>query len=255
MDPMIAAALIQGGSSLLGGFTSALGASGQLGQESAMKMQQALNQEMHKWSLIHSPSWEMAGLKSAGINPLLRYGQHGSPAPHAAMGVSQAVPINKLSGLADAIGGIGTSAADAYSKVASAEKTIAEIDKVGEEIMNLRSTRNLTDQQVQTETQRTWHTFAQRVLTWSQDELTKAEADRVRSQIENIDADTGVKKLQALMLEKGATLSQIGLGAVLDVLGLTFRVGESITNAPGAAVDLNNQVSGWIRNQLGMDPW
>ena len=189
MDPLLTSALISGGSNLLGGFTSALGAKNQMSQKSAMRMQQNINQEQMKFGLVEGPAWEMAGLKKAGINPLLRYGQSGTPTGVSAQGVSQGTPINELSALGESIGNIGTSAADMFSKIKQAEKIDADIVKIGEELTKIAAE---TDK-ISAEEQLTW---TQREQVWVNNALTRAQTSEAKQRIRNLAAQLELTNMQ-----------------------------------------------------------
>ena len=154
-----------------------------------MKMQQNLNQEQFKFGLVHGPEWEMAGLKSAGINPLLRYGQSGTPTGVSAQGVSQGAPINKLSGLSEGIGNIGSSAADMFSKIKQAEKIDADIIKIGEELTKIAA----DTLKISAEEQLVW---AQREKVWVDNALANAQTSEARQRIHNLAAQLELTNMQ-----------------------------------------------------------
>lgn len=224
-------------------------------------MQQNINQEQMKFGLVEGPSWEMSGLKKAGINPLLRYGSHGTPTGASAQGVSQATPINKLSELGAAIGDIGTSAADTYSKMASAKKTIRETDKIGEEMQNLLMQRDLTYAQIQSEAQKQWNLAADTLLKAAQENLTRLEYQKVVASIDNLDADTANKHLLGIMLDNGVTLSEIISSFLIDGASSSWSFAQWIASRPGADAIRqslengrlgNNAISAAMRRFLGL---
>ncbi|AXH76501.1 MAG: DNA pilot protein [Microviridae sp.] len=245
MDPIVTSALLAGGSKLLGGLTSAFGAKNQMSQKSAMRMQQNINQEQMKFGLVEGPSWEMSGLKKAGINPLLRYGQSGTPTGVTAQGVSQGTPINKLSDLGAAMGDIGTTAADAYSKLTDAKKTEAEINKLGEEIKNLGVNRRLSEAQIGTEQQRMWQLFGQRLLQTAQVSLTESQTKQLVAMFDQIEAQTGFIKVQTRLQEKYASLADI----VVDIIEAVKQGSDDMSSLPVVpnkdADTLVNDLLGW----------
>lgn len=244
--------------SLIGGAFSALGAKGQLDQGEAMSRQYQYNQNAFRNQLLEGPSLEMQGLKKAGINPLLRYGQYGSPTSAVQQGVSHAPPTNPLQGFADALGGAGTSAAGILSTLESTKKTTAEIDKIGQEILNLATQQDLTREQVNHEQVKIQNTFADTVYKWTLNELGQAEAEKIAAQIRNLDANTLVSALQAQMLEKGVLLSDIAVGLIRDFTagyGPVSTLIQRLGNAPQSAVETNNWISGKIRDLMGMEPY
>jgi len=263
MDPIVAASLISGGSNLLGGLTSAFGAKNQMSQKSAMRMQQNINQEQMKFGLVEGPAWEMAGLKKAGINPLLRYGQSGSPTGVSAQGVSQGTPINKLSGLAEGISNVGSSAADVYSKLTSARKTEQEIENLSQEYKSIITNRELTEAQIKTETQRMFNTFTDTLLKAAQTNLSEQDFLKVEASIKNINVDTANKELIGIMLQNGSDLSTIAKSFLVEGGTAAYNLMEWITqtnlklraatiDAPGAARDFNNYIGAGLREWLGL---
>lgn len=199
-----------------------------------MQAQAEFNIAQHKKSLLNTPSWEMAGLKAAGINPLLRYGQHGSPNPSSAQGVSQAPSVNRLQGAADALGQAGHSAIDAYKKSAEVDQIEAQINKIGEEIINLGTTRGLTEAQTANTLQATASAVQGMALTAADILLRGAQRQQVEAAIRNADMENVLMRIRErlLLLEertggKLATLADLSIAFLMDA----FSIGGSAADA------------------------
>lgn len=208
-------AMLQGAGSIIGGLTSAFGASQQMSQEDAMHKQAALNWEQHKKSLTEGPRLEKAGLRRAGINPLLRYGEHGAPLPSTAQGVSQAPPVNPLSGLAEGIGGAMSSAADVYSKVSQANKAVEELNQIAANVQKIKADTKLSEAQRGTEFEKQQLMFADRMLRYTQDNKMRAETDLIRRQWDLVSSQVGINKWIEASAEVNARIAQAGLPRAL----------------------------------------
>lgn len=224
MDPATVAALMQGGGQLLGGLTSAYGASQQLSQGEQMHRQFEAARALWKRSLQQGPTLEMQGLRSAGLHPYLRYGSPGaSSTPFSALSVSPGTPVNPLASLGDAFGSIGSSAADVYSTMMDAEKTEADIERIGTDIrrlvaetQNIQANTDLTEEQRRSEVQRRRNLIADNILTLARAQYTEAETEAIAHQIDLMDADTILRLAQGRIAERGATVADIALGLLND---------------------------------------
>ena len=231
--------------SLIGGVTSALGARGQSSQSDVLNRSQELNFQTYKDSLLHGPGYEMAGLRSAGINPLLRYGQHGSPTPVSTSAVSAGTPINPLQGLADAITGAGTSAADVVSRVAQSEKlieetkkTTQEIDKVIAEINNIESATDLNHEQRRNMVATRRQILADIMLTYAKANLTNAQYDQVQANIDLLTSQTAINQWNELAAKKIGQSADILFALFLDTVLLGKDAAEGITEGRNWLLDL-----------------
>lgn len=184
--------VVSAGGQLLGGIVSAFGARGQ-DQASLMSAQRQESMQAFHDQLQFGPTWEMAGLKRAGINPMLRYGHGGSAVPTSAVSVSAPAPFNPLEGLAQGIAGAGTSAVSAYRDVAQGEATKASIPKlkieavrVATEIPRIMADTRLSDAQRTTEIERAAYVTQQAVLAAAQAQLPEAQMRVFAAQIANM---------------------------------------------------------------------
>lgn len=184
--------------SLLGGITSAFGARGQ-SQSSLMQDQFQYGMQGFHDQLKYGPTWEMAGLKAAGLHPFLRYGQGGSPM-HLAVPQVSAPPMTQVSGL-EALGagiaGAGREAASAYGTASSAERdqTQAAINRVTPprvqaetlrtltEVPRIRADTDLRTAQHATELRRADLVFTQAALAAAQAMLPEAQLEVFQAQI------------------------------------------------------------------------
>lgn len=208
-----AAPLIQAGGSFLGGLTSALGMGKNMSQADAMGMQFNNAWTAYKRSMLSGPSMEMEGLRRAGINPLLRYGSHGSPVGAMSFGGGGAAPYNRFGDLGSAIGDMTSSAVDVMRGLAETEKagaeTVrlgAELDRIAADADRIRADTALKGAQKDAALEQAQLTAAQRFRTYYENALTAAQTDRERATIRQtlanlakIDAET------QLTLWKGAT--------------------------------------------------
>lgn len=212
---MALGSILSGVGSVIGGLTSAFGASKQMDQSEAMQAQAGLNWEQYRKSLVQGPKYEMRGLKKAGINPLLRYGQHGSPLPSTAQGVSQAPVTNPLSGLAEGIGGAVSSAADAYSKFASGSKAIAELDQIAANVEKIEEDTKLSTAQRDTEFSKQQLMFADRILRYSQEHLNREQMQTLRVNRELIASQTAINAWREVSERVRAEVLEAGLPRAL----------------------------------------
>lgn len=226
--------------SLIGAATSAFGAKDQMSQASQMAAQADYAAKAYKTSLVDGPSWEMSGLKKAGINPLLRYGTGGTSTPTYSANVSS-TPINKLEGAAGYLADAGTSAASTLKTMEETKKVQEETNKLGEEIKNLGTNRRLTEAQINSEQQRMWQLFGQRLLQTSQVELNSAQTAQLQAMLKQIDAQTGFLNVQARLYEKGATLSDI----VVDIVQAIQKGGDNLSDLPVVPNKTFNELLGW----------
>lgn len=164
-------AWLAAGSQGLGAVTSALGAFRNMSQSrlmdrqaeanvQAMRLQHSLNRDFYRWELEHGPSFEMAGLRAAGINPLLRYGHGGAGVPVVAGGTSALsvglpAPYNPLQAAGELLGSAGSSAFRAASDAASAGRSEAEtrqveahlVERLPAEVAQIRANTSLSEAQ------------------------------------------------------------------------------------------------------------
>ena len=191
-----AAPLISAGSSLLGGLTSAFGARG-LSQRDLMALQLQTSLDQMRLGLELGPSWEMAGLKAAGINPMLRYGKGGSTVgTHGSISIPP--PFNPMEHLGAGIAGAGTSAFQALQSASQsrlnmtsserqrAESTRARVDavRVGAEVGRIRENTELTRAQQNTEIARAWETTERAILARAQQILPAHQARLLAAQMD-----------------------------------------------------------------------
>lgn len=234
--------ILSGVGTLLGGATSALGASQQLSARDAMQAQAEFNFAQHKKSLLEGPSLEMAGLKRAGINPFYRYGQHGTPL-HSAQGVSQAPSVNRLAELGGAIGSTVTGAVDAYGTIASAKKSEAsaardyqEIEQSVAEIARIRASTTLIDTQRDHELDKQAKTLAETTTEYARAALTDIQADLSAAQIRQ--AEATIAQIEA---NTGLIMSNTAI-AKLTALVTEAKAIEDYTDAQRYAFVMN----GWV---------
>lgn len=183
------------GSSLLGGITSAFGARG-MSQRDLMALQYSTNMDLLREQLLRGPSWEMEGLRRAGINPMFRYGKGGSATP--TMGsIGIPAPFNPLEGLAAGIGQAGTSAVSSMREasqsvlnMSSSERQRAESVRarqdalrIGQDIGRIRADTSLTNEQRRTEVERQVLLAQQAVLARAQSILPAHQARMLEQQI------------------------------------------------------------------------
>lgn len=194
-------AWLTAGTNVLGGVTSALGAFRNMSQSrlidrqaeaniGMMQQQHDLNKVFHKWELEHGPSLEMEGLRRAGVNPMLRYGQGGSGTPvvaggSSALGVSIPGPYNPLEGVGNAI---GNAASSAYAAARTVAETRSVVARLVPEIERVLADTSLTEAQRNTELQRPGLILQQTVLAEAQAQLPPEQLRVFAAQINNLNA-------------------------------------------------------------------
>lgn len=201
-------------SSLLGGITSAFGARGQ-SQSSLMQDQFQYGMQGFHDQLKYGPSWEMAGLKAAGLHPFLRYGQGGS-AMHLAVPQVSAPSQSQVSpfeALGAGIAGAGREAASAYGTASSAERdqTQVAINRVTPARVQAETARTLADTQLRgaqhaTELHRAELVFTQAVLAAAQAMLPEAQMAVFASQISLMSEQERLARYQAEVQSHEATI-------------------------------------------------
>ena len=213
---MAASPLLQAAApSLIGAASSAFGARNQMNQGEQMRTSAAHSKQAYEHSLLEGPSLEMKGLKKAGINPLLRYGNGGTSAPTYSAAPTS-TPTNKLQGFSEHIANAGTSAVNTLktmedTKKATAEiaKTAEETNKLGEEIKNLGTNRLLTQAQIETEIQKKWVEFNKRLQAPLDRILTQSQAAHFTKLLEGVDANVALAQVKTALMKPGAELAKI----------------------------------------------
>lgn len=229
---MVWPAVIAAGASLAGGLISAKGAlrSQEMSQaftpemmklqndynRAAMERQYSLNQAQYGYELTKGPGLEMAGLRAAGINPMLRYGQGGSGTPMFTGG-SSALSVgsptmqfpNAFGDLGSGVAGAVSSALDARRSVAETERTQTETSRVAAEtllrlpaeVRQLEANTRLTEAQRQSELERPALMIQQRVLAEAQARLPDAQLEVFRATVGELGTRAIVNMWNAELLE------------------------------------------------------
>lgn len=213
-----ASPLISAGGGLLGGLASVFGARG-MSQADAMALQYSTAMDMYREQLQRGPSWEMEGLRAAGINPMLRYGHGGAQPPMMGFSPSIAQPFNRFEGLGRALEALGPSAFRSFSDAAGGERSQADtlrtrvelIRKLPEEIRSIQANSALTEQQRKTEVERTIYTMNEIVLQNAQRVMMPAELAVLEAQVRSLDAQAMLNINNAAVAAAEAELRHMGL--------------------------------------------
>lgn len=257
------APIVGGGSNLVGGITSALGARG-MSQGDLMGLQAQSAWQMHRQHLLDGPTLEIAGLRKAGIHPYLRYGKGGSAMAPWSFSPGMPQPFNRLEGLAQGIGSVGSSAAQSMRDVASAERALAEIprtkaetDRVIADALRIVSQNELTKAQTATEQERTGQVMQQTLLMAAQTMLNEAQLGVAAAQIGQLGAAATNQLMQAALAEVQA-MTEVERQALIRaqeggqtwrnlLLGNEYTVDRLIT---GHDVDVFSGASGLVLRWL-----
>lgn len=216
LGSLIAAApLIQAGGSFLGGATSALGMGKNMSQADQLGMQFDNSWTAYKRSLLKGPSMEMAGLKAAGINPLYRYGQHGTPSGMMSFGGGGAHPYNRFGDLGGAIGDMASSAVDVFRSLSEADKAksestrnYAELERISADIARLESLTGLTNVQRDHELDKQKHTLAEITTEYARAALLRAQSQVPPQQIREMQARINQLDQHAALMLSETQLNQ-----------------------------------------------
>lgn len=202
---MVWPAIISAGASLLGGAVSAFG------QSRAQDRSEDFSREMYEYALLNGPSLEMAGLRRAGINPMLRYGSGGSGTPVSMPTMNFG---NAYGDLGSAISGIGSSAYGALTAEQNMEESRQrvsnmEIDalRVAEETRRIRADTSLTWQQRENAVaeqgrilQQTLLGVAEEQLRYAQENLSEAQAVQAAANVRLLNEQVTTERSRQLVL-------------------------------------------------------
>ena len=154
MDPLVGAALVSGGASLLGGLFSSYGQSS--ANATNLKIAQAtFNHNREMWNLeneYNTPKNQMARYREAGLNPNLMYGSVSSGNSNNIPQMDNVRVENAYDGFAKGLSSSVTSALDTYFNAANLDADItlkkANADKMAAEAEYIRNskTRNTNAQ-------------------------------------------------------------------------------------------------------------
>ena len=145
--------LLTGGASAYGAYSASRGASDAPAQQSAMMRQQySYQKKFWKHQLRQGPTQELAGLRKAGINPMLAYAKASGagPSPYSS-GVSIPAPVNQEALSGSLIASAGSSAAAAFRDLNTGQAAYAAASKVPSEIEQILATTQLTKEQQRTQ--------------------------------------------------------------------------------------------------------
>lgn len=214
-------AIVSAGGSLLGGLVSARGA------ERASERSEDFSREMYQYALLNGPSFEMEGLRRAGINPMLRYGTGGQGTPVSMPTMS--FP-NQYGGLGEAITG-GTASAF------GAMRTEQEIEESRSRVQNMTA-------EWQRIVQDTNRIVADTSLTQQQRNNALAEQGRIVQQTALGAAEEYLRYAQANLSEA----QQAQAGAMVRLLGQELSTEEQrtlLTQWQASVAEANAQ-SSWL---------
>lgn len=192
------AILVGAGTSILGSALDFVGGQDAISSAKDRMADQAIwNRSNARWSARHMPTFEVEGLKRAGIHPYLRYGKGGSPVPFAQPGVSIPSPVNPYSGAASHLARASASAFGAAEAESRIEKQEAEIDKIGQEIKESSARiskmdvdKQRTKQEIKESAVRIGNILTDTALKIAQGELTVEQNKLVRANIKKLGVET-----------------------------------------------------------------
>lgn len=204
---------ISSAAGLLGGFMNR-----GLSQRDAMQAQMEFAYENWKRQLLAGPTKEIAGLRRAGVNPMLAYAKGGA-GPNASFAMpSIAPPINPGMDIQRALSSGVTSAIDLYRAEGQVEQMGAavrkmdkEIGKIDAEIAKINADTSLSEEQRKLAISNQHKAFAEEVLAFARANLTKDESDHLRANIAVLQSQEAINAWRALSEEAHARLSQAGV--------------------------------------------
>lgn len=201
----LGAAGINSAAGLLGGFMNR-----GLSQRDAMQAQSEFAIEHRRKELLHSPEWEMQGLRRAGINPMLPYAKGGAPNPS---GFSPGVtaPINPGQFLPQGVASGLSSAADFMRTEAQVKKTFADIDKIAAEIPGIHASTALTGQQRINAVAEQRRIFADEVLKIGQSVLNSEQLKNLQAQRNLLETEIAINAWREASEEAHAKLLASGI--------------------------------------------
>lgn len=225
---MVWGPLISAGASLIGGLVSARGA------ERAANRSEAFSREMYDYALTHGPSLEMAGLRRAGINPMLRYGTGGQGTPVSMPTMSFQNPLGDLgAGIAGAASSAFGTMRTQQEIAESQARTRSTIERLLPEIARVEADTSLTQAQRETELHRPGQIMQDIVLSQAQAMLAEEQFDVYQAQIRNLDAGA-FAQMTAAYLNNARARRENELGHL-------------------AAVEADRAVSQWFHDQQMYD--
>lgn len=208
----IAGPLASGLGSLFGGGASLLGARG-LSQGDAMALSLSTAQDMYRYQQLNGPSFEMEGLRRAGINPMLRYGRGGSMPSIQGFSPGVVAPFNRFQGAADALGSLGGVAsafqsatggdlnqANVRRSAADTRRLEQEALRIPAETARIEAATGLTDAQRNTEIERMSQVVAQTALARAQSLVPAAQMALFAAQISELSSREVVNTWNAALL-------------------------------------------------------
>lgn len=180
---MVWGPLISAGASLIGGLVSARGA------DRAASRSEEFSREMYDYALTHGPSLEMAGLRRAGINPMLRYGTGGQGTPVSMPTMSFPNPYQ---GLSEGVAGAASSAFGTMRLEQEIDESRARtkdiVSRLLPDIERIQANTALTDAQRATELRRPGLIMQDIMLKEAQTFLTEEQMNVFGAQIRQMNA-------------------------------------------------------------------
>ena len=229
---------ISAGASLLGGLSGFFGSSG-MSQYEAAQVQNKMAYDAWRDSLVMGPTYEMKGLRLAGINPMYRYGKGGTSMTPRNWSPNIIQPFNTdwqmlAGGISDVSSAFGAYrdamqgeqaratvpkiAAETGQTIAETERAMVDTMRLNQEIKRIQEATNLTSAQRATEIERANTQAAQTLLMTAQAILPAAQAQ--------VFAQQAALLGQQFLTETWRTVTEANQSRIAEATARTHVTGE-----------------------------
>lgn len=227
---------------------SLLGARGP-SERDLMWNQAEVSEYLWEKSLKEGPRREVAGLRAAGVNPMLPYvrGDAGPTALSVSPGV--AAPVNKYAGAGEALERGVNSAVNAVLKANEIEKIKADTEVAEEMPRRVRAETERIASETALNTARAATEFEQPGLVVSSRELNSAKTELERQKLQREIVETAIARQDLTVAEKDAVIAAIDIDMYSSTVGEVSRWLEKLGVSPRAAVGMAHSLWNLFRQK------